>query len=67
MKVWKFTISNGKVSAGPKQRKAITIDGCNEPFKGRFWCPSRKWFLSEPCPFEDRNECRNFKIMCGIL
>ncbi len=67
MKVWKFDIQQGRVTAGRKQRRTITVDGCNEPFKSRFWCPERRWFMTAPCPFENRRECRNFEIMCGIL
>ena len=67
MKVWKFQVHSGKVSAGRKRRRAITLEGCNEPFKGRFWCPARQWFMTSPCHFEDRQECRNFQIICGIL
>ncbi len=67
MHVWKFQIHNGKVSVGMKRRRAMTVDGCNEPFKSRYWCPSRQWFMTAPCPFVNRQECRKFEIMCGIL
>lgn len=67
MAVWRFDVRSQQVWMGKRHRPAVTRDGCNEPFKGRYWCPSRRWFQQEPCPFMNRNECRNFQWMCGCL
>ena len=34
-------------------------------FKEHFWCPGRKWFFREPCPFLNKRECLNYRQMCG--
>jgi len=39
--------------------------GCNQPFKGRYWCPRKRWFRAEPCPFLNRRECDNYRRLCG--
>ncbi|MFH1217273.1 MAG: hypothetical protein V1706_12295 [Pseudomonadota bacterium] len=67
MSIWRFTIQDNLVSYGEKQRKMLLRNGCNEPFKGRYWCPKAQWFQKEVCPFVNRNECENFKLMCGSL
>lgn len=67
MPVWKFTIQEDMVRYGDKQRKKITRKGCNEPYKGRYWCPKAMWFRKEICPFVNRKECENFVMMCGCL
>ena len=65
MSVWKFSIQGDIVTQGGKQRKKITREGCNEPFKDRYWCPKAQWFKKEHCPFVNRHECENFELMCG--
>lgn len=65
MAIWRFSLIDGQVGHGGKKRLAITGNGCNEPFKNRYWCPKRKWFSKEPCPFINQRECRNFDSMCG--
>jgi len=65
MAVWKFLIQGNDVLYGTKKRKKLTDDGCNEPFKNRYWCPKLQWFQCEPCPFINQDECANFEIMCG--
>ncbi len=67
MAVWQFRIENKTVTYGKKERRKITLSGCNEPFKSRFWCPKIKWFRKEVCPFTCKRECDNFKSMCGSL
>ena len=67
MSVWKFSIEDEVVKQGEKQRLKLTRNGCNEPFRDRFWCPKRGWFRTEPCPFVNRNECENYRVMCGSL
>lgn len=52
---------------GNQRRKKLTQDGCNEPFKDRFWCPRKKWFMKGPCPFINKIECGNYRKMCGSL
>jgi hypothetical protein len=39
--------------------------GCNDKRHGRYYCPERQWFMPSQCPFLDRRECRNYKMMCG--
>jgi hypothetical protein len=65
MAVWKFSLVNKTVNHGNKKRKQLTSTGCNEPFKDRYWCPKKKWFMTEACPFINQRECRNFEIMSG--
>jgi len=67
MSVWQFRVLANEVWIGKRHRLALTRTGCNEPFKDRYWCPSRRWFLRSPCPFLSRNECTTFKGMCGSL
>ncbi|MEW6427248.1 MAG: hypothetical protein AB1568_04340 [Thermodesulfobacteriota bacterium] len=67
MSIWIFSIEGDTVKAGTAKRRKITRKGCNEPFKGRYWCPKRRWFRKEPCPFSNRNECECFEAMCGCL
>ncbi len=66
-KIWRFEIQEGNVSYGKKERPQLTQNkrGCNEPFKNRFWCPKKKWFMKECCPFVNSHECENYKKMCG--
>jgi len=65
--VWRFSVDDGDVRYGDRQRRKITRNGCNEPFKGRYWCPKLKWFRRDVCPFACRRECENFEAMCGAL
>jgi hypothetical protein len=65
--VWRFSIQGNKVRYGNKKRMKLTEDGCNEPYKDRYWCPKLQWFQCEPCPFLNQKECENFEIMCGAL
>lgn len=67
MAIWQFSIQENVVRIGEKQRRQITPDGCNEPFKDRYWCPKLRWFKHEPCPFINRRECENYVNMCGCL
>ena len=67
MAVWKFSIQENKVRYGNNKREKLTEDGCNEPYKNRYWCPKLQWFQCEPCPFLSQDECETFEIMCGAL
>ena len=67
MKVIKFTIEGDQVHFGAKDRQKLTKNGCNEPYKDRYWCPKKKWFNTEPCPFKCQRECDNYETMCGII
>jgi len=67
MALWIFSVEEDRVKAGKKSRPKISAQGCNEPFKGRYWCPKRQWFRKEACPFVNKNECETFKDMCGCL
>lgn len=67
MAVWKFSIQGSKVRYSNKKREKLTEDGCNEPYKNRYWCPKLQWFQTEPCPFLSQNECKTFELMCGVL
>lgn len=65
MTIWQFSLQSGKVTHGRKQRRMLSSNGCNEPFKDRFWCPKSKWFSKEPCPFMNRHECHSYARMCS--
>lgn len=67
MTVIRIRTEDGYFMVGDKKRKKLFDSGCNEPFNGRFWCPARKWFSSQPCPFLNKRECNNYKSMCGNL
>ncbi|OGR08186.1 MAG: hypothetical protein A2511_09270 [Deltaproteobacteria bacterium RIFOXYD12_FULL_50_9] len=67
MAIWKFSVQGREVRYGDKSRRQLTADGCNEPYKDRYWCPKRMWFRTSPCPFVNRNECENYELMCGGL
>jgi len=67
MAVWRFLIKGDEVRHSGKKRTKLTEDGCNEPYKDRYWCPKLQWFQSEPCPFVNQQECENFETMCGVL
>jgi len=67
MGVWKFVVQDNDVRCGERTRLKLTPDGCNEPFKDRYWCPKRQWFRREPCPFENETECEIYILMCGSL
>ena len=66
MAIWKFTVNDKDVSYGARNRRLLTPKGCNEPFKERYWCPKKKWFGMEVCPFINRRECENFAQMSGV-
>ncbi len=65
MSVWKFSVQGDTVEFGKKKRQRLTKNGCNEPYKNRYWCPKQQWFSKEPCPFINRHECENYDVMCG--
>ena len=67
MTIIRFSIQNDTVQFGNKTRQKLTRNGCNEPFKDRYWCPKKKWFSKEPCPFRCQRECDNFESMCGVV
>lgn len=67
MSVWKFSIHKNVVSIGKKHRRQLTTNGCNEPYKDRYWCPKLQWFRKESCPFANLRECENFTSMCGSV
>lgn len=65
MAIWKFTVNDKDVTYGTHNRRLLTPRGCNEPFKDRYWCPKKKWFVTDICPFINRRECENFAQMSG--
>ncbi len=67
MSIWKFSIQGEIVSHGSKERRKLTSQGCNEPYKNSYWCSKLQWFRREPCPFINQHECENYKIMCGAI
>lgn len=67
MSIIEIKIDDKHLVVGNKRRKKLSLDGCNEPFKGKFWCPRKKWFMSSPCPFINKIECGNYRSMCGAL
>jgi len=67
MAIIRFSILGNVVQFGAGQRQKITDSGCNEPYKDRYWCPRKKWFNQEPCPFPCLRECENYQAMCGSV
>ena len=67
MAIWNVTTGNGRIGFGGKSRAMPGSSGCNEPFKGSYWCPGRKWFSKEPCPFSSKSECANYRRLCGSI
>jgi hypothetical protein len=67
MSVWRFSIEGNQVKAGSRQRLQLSMNGCNEPYRDRYWCPKLQWFRREPCPFVNLQECNNNKKMCGAV
>ncbi|PIY21347.1 MAG: hypothetical protein COZ12_05195 [Deltaproteobacteria bacterium CG_4_10_14_3_um_filter_60_8] len=67
MAVWRFSIQGSQGQYGEQTRSRLCRNGCNEPFKNRFWCPKLQWFRPEACPFANRRECENYVAMCGCL
>lgn len=67
MAIIRFSILGDVVCFGARQRQKITGKGCNEPYKNRYWCPRKKWFNTEPCPFLCQRECENYQYMCGVI
>lgn len=67
MTVIRFAIVGDTVLFGRRRRRKISENGCNEPYRGRYWCPKKKWFNREPCPFLCQRECENYQAMCGCL
>jgi hypothetical protein len=65
MTIWQFTVNDKDVIYGNRKRRLLTPTGCNEPFKDSYWCPKKKWFNREPCPFINKRECENFALMSG--
>ncbi len=60
-----FKTKNGQAVFGTQKRRLVTGTGCNEPFKDRFWCPKKRWFMRSRCPFINKWECHNFSRFCG--
>ncbi len=60
-----FKVSNKEVAIGRKKRRQLTTnkDGCNEPFKNKFFCPLLGWFMNKPCAFTCKRECDNYQQM----
>ena len=67
MQVWQVGTEGNVINLGGHRRRMLTRQGCNEPFKGSFWCPRRKWFRREPCPFVNKHECNTYYKLCGAL
>ena len=40
---------------------------CVQLKDNRPWCPKRKWYMMDGCPFSCRNECNIYEEMCGAL
>ncbi len=67
MTVWRVESQKDTISFGSLKRRKLHKRGCNEPFRGSFWCPRKRWFSSEPCPFINKWECMNYARMCGAV
>lgn len=67
MAIWEVTTGPNRIQFGAVASFALDPSGCNQPFRGRFWCPRKKWFSLAPCPFSGRNECDTFRRMAGAI
>jgi hypothetical protein len=67
MAVWRVKSEGDAISFGSFERKKFNRNGCNEPFKNAFWCPKKRWFAKEPCPFVNKWECMNYARFCGAI
>lgn len=67
MSVWMVHDEGTSLRMGGGSVVKLNERGCNQPWRGRFWCPRRRWFLKEPCPFSCAQECADFKRLCGEL
>ena len=68
-KLISITCSQAGLQIGGFKRKLLTTDtsiscACNEPWRGRYWCPKLKWFMSSQCEFIDRHECTAWEDQC---
>ena len=67
MNLWQVHTDATHVVFGSSRRGKLQPRGCNQPYRGRFWCPGRGWFTDAPCPFRNRRECDCFKKLCGRI
>lgn len=67
MTVWSVKTDGKNICFGTVRRRMVSRNGCNEPFKGAYWCPKKKWFQKEPCPFASKLECQSWQRMAGSL
>jgi hypothetical protein len=65
MSLWQVRTQGANINLGGTLRPLKNPNGCNQPFMGRYWCPKKRWFRGEPCPFVNRRECDNFNRLCG--
>jgi len=63
--LWQVKSDDQYIRFGDVTRRLREPSACNQRFKNAYWCPRKKWFNREPCPFSCRNECDNFRRMCG--
>ena len=61
-----ITCGSSGLTVGNFSRQLLTPskNGCNEPYKDRFWCPKQKWFMKRQCAFIDRFECIYWEDQC---
>lgn len=67
MAVWSVRTEGNVIHMGERKRKMLTRRGCNEPFLESYWCPKRRWFRKEPCPFVNKIKCNTYYMLCGAL
>ena len=67
MTIWRARTEDNVFHLGETRRRMLTQNGCNEPFHDSFWCPKRKWFRREPCPFVNKHECNTYYKLCGSI
>ncbi len=67
MTIWRAWTDGSVIHLGDSKRRMLTRQGCNEPFLESYWCPRRKWFRKEPCPFVNKHECNTYYKLCGSI
>ena len=53
----KFKVGDYSFDDGIICEKTKDKNGCNHPYKGRYYCPLKKWFMTQMCDYENMKEC----------
>ena len=48
-----------------KEKIVEDIKCCIVTKSGIDWCPRRKWYMKDGCPFTNKHECDLYREMCN--